>query len=82
MSMGTIARINSAVEGGKETLVHWDTDDDASVEAAARIFEREAAANGGLMVACDEGTDLTGVAVRKFNPAAREILSPGRYAGG
>jgi hypothetical protein len=82
MSMGTIARIDSAVEGGKLKLVEWDTSDDASVAAAAAVFAEEAKKNGGLMVICDEGTDLSGVATRVFDPGASEILSPGRYAGG
>jgi hypothetical protein len=82
MSMGTIARINASVKGGKEILGTWDTDEAASVAAAEAIFAEEAQKNGGLMVVCDPGTDLTGTAVRKFDPEAREILSPGRYAGG
>jgi len=82
MSMGTIARIDSSFKGGKEILARWDTEDAASVARAEAIFTEEAARSHGLMVVCDLGTDLSGTAVRKFDPEAREILSPGRYAGG
>ena len=82
MSMGTIARIDSTVEGGKRVVASWDTDDAASVAVASTVFEGEKERNGGVMVRCDPETDLTGTAVRTFDPLVGEYLSPGRYAGG
>lgn len=77
MSKGVIRKIDST---GDTILAEWDTTDEASVIHAGEVFAEQA--RTGLMVRCDDGTDLSGEKITTFDPAAADILSVGRYAGG
>jgi hypothetical protein len=78
MSTGIIRRVDSS---GDTVLAEWETTDKASVKHAEEVFDAEAAKHG-VMSRCDEGTDLTGEKITRFDPEAREILSFGRPVGG
>ena len=78
MSTGTIRRVDSS---GDTVLAEWDNTDEDSVERARGVFDAESR-GGGLMVRCDDGTDLSGEKVTSFDPEAGDILSVGHFAGG
>ena len=77
MSTGIIRSTGSS---GDTIVAEWDTADEASVDRARRAFDAQA--RYGLMVRCDDGTDLTGQKITSFDPGARDILALGAFAGG
>lgn len=74
---GIIRKLDST---GDTLLAEWDLTE-LSLEKANAIFN-QMIEEGNLLVRCDEGTDLRGVKITKFDPLADEIQVFGQFAGG
>jgi hypothetical protein len=75
--MGTLRKL-SARYG--DLAVDWDVTDKASVDKAMETFEAEMASGQVAVALTDEHPD--GVVVKKFDPAASEILTFPQIQGG
>lgn len=74
---GIIRKLDSS---GDTLLAEWDLTELSLAEASA-IFE-QMVQEGNLLVRCDEGTDLRGEKLAKFDPLADEIQVISPFAGG
>lgn len=76
-SKGIIRQLDST---GDTTVAEWDLTE-VSLEKASAIFD-EMVASGALLSRCDDGTDLTGQQITKFDPLADDIIVHPRHVGG
>ena len=74
---GKIRKLDST---GDTLLAEWDLTE-ISLEKASEVFD-QMVASGALLSRCDEGTDLTGQQVTRFDPLADDIIVHPRHVGG
>lgn len=74
---GIIRKLDST---GDTLLAEWDLTE-ISLEKARAIFD-QMVQEGNLLVRCDEGTNLTGEKIEKFDPMADEIQVIAPFVGG
>lgn len=74
--MGVIRRLD---RNGDTTLATWH--DEITAAKASEIFD-QLVKNGAFMFRADEGTDLTGVQVKKFDVTAEQIIVVRNFPGG
>ena len=76
-SKGIIRRLDSS---GDTLMAEWDLTE-ISLEKASEVFD-QMVASGALLSRCDEGTNLIGEKIAKFDPLADEIHVYGPVVGG
>jgi len=74
--MGVIRRLD---ETGDTALATWH--DEITAEEANKVFD-QLVKEGNLLFRADEGTDLTGEKIKKFDQEAEQIIVVRNFAGG
>jgi hypothetical protein len=76
-SKGIIRTLDSS---GDTVVAEWDLTE-ISLEEASKVFD-QMVKEGRLLIRCDEGTQLTGEKIAKFDPLADEIQVMQQFVGG